>query len=78
MLNGGQLAWNPLSSTLVCGERDALLIDPPFTYLQVPRVGDWIERSGKRLTSIYISDRVPVAAGTITDLATTPLPARPR
>jgi glyoxylase-like metal-dependent hydrolase (beta-lactamase superfamily II) len=53
MPNGDRLVWNPLASTLVFGERDALLVDPPFTHAQVQQVGDWIERSGKRLASIY-------------------------
>jgi glyoxylase-like metal-dependent hydrolase (beta-lactamase superfamily II) len=53
MPNGDRLVWNPLASTLVSGEREALLVDPPFTYAQVQQVGDWIERSGKRLASIY-------------------------
>jgi glyoxylase-like metal-dependent hydrolase (beta-lactamase superfamily II) len=44
---------SPVASTLVLGEKDALLIDPPFTYDQIDRVGDWIERSGKRLAYIY-------------------------
>jgi glyoxylase-like metal-dependent hydrolase (beta-lactamase superfamily II) len=34
---------------------DAVLVDPPFTVEQVKRVGDWIERSGKRLTYIYVT-----------------------
>lgn len=53
MPSGEPLVWNPLSSVLVYGERDALLVDPPFTRGQIQRVGDWVERSGKRLTSIY-------------------------
>jgi glyoxylase-like metal-dependent hydrolase (beta-lactamase superfamily II) len=53
MPNGDRLVWNPLASTLVFGEREALLVDPPFTYAQIQQVGDWIERSGKRLASIY-------------------------
>jgi hypothetical protein len=31
------------------------LDDPPFTVEQTRRVGDWIERSGKRLTYIYVT-----------------------
>ena len=42
-----------MASTLVLGENDAVLVDPPFTYDQIERVGDWIERSGKRLAYIY-------------------------
>ena len=35
------------------GEHDAVLVDPPFTYEQIDRVGDWIARSGTRLAYIY-------------------------
>jgi len=44
---------SPVASTLVLGENDAVLVDPPFTYDQIDRVVDWIEWSGKRLAYIY-------------------------
>src|SRR5246127_2980184 len=44
---------SPVASTLIYGDHDAVLVDPPFTREQVQRVGDWIENSGKRLTHIY-------------------------
>ncbi|NIH87504.1 MBL fold metallo-hydrolase [Amycolatopsis granulosa] len=47
--------WSPLSTTLISGAADAVLVDPPFTAEQTRRVGDWIERSGKRLTHIYVT-----------------------
>ncbi|MGW7427521.1 MBL fold metallo-hydrolase [Streptomyces sp. NPDC054813] len=51
--NGQGLVSSPLSSTLIFGEEDAVLVDPPLTIEQTERVGDWIERSGKRLAYIY-------------------------
>ncbi|MFG1708179.1 MBL fold metallo-hydrolase [Nonomuraea sp. M3C6] len=51
--SGEPISWSPLSSTLIFGEEDALLVDPPFTREQIQQVGDWIERSGKRLAYIY-------------------------
>jgi glyoxylase-like metal-dependent hydrolase (beta-lactamase superfamily II) len=45
--------WSPLSSTLIFGTEDALLVDPPFTRAQIRNVGDWVERSGRRLAYIY-------------------------
>jgi glyoxylase-like metal-dependent hydrolase (beta-lactamase superfamily II) len=51
--DGGPIVSSPLASTLILGEHDAVLVDPPFTREQVARVGDWIERSGKRLAYIY-------------------------
>ena len=53
MPDGAPLAWSPLSSTLIFGTQDALLVDPPFTRTQIQRVGDWVERSGRRLAYIY-------------------------
>jgi hypothetical protein len=51
MPDGAPLAWLPLSSTLIFGARDALLADPSFTRTQIQAVGDWVERSGRRLAS---------------------------
>jgi glyoxylase-like metal-dependent hydrolase (beta-lactamase superfamily II) len=51
--DGGPIVSSPLSSTLILGERDAVLVDAPFTREQIHRVGDWVERSGKRLAFIY-------------------------
>jgi glyoxylase-like metal-dependent hydrolase (beta-lactamase superfamily II) len=51
--DGSPIVSSPLASTLILGEHDAVLVDPPFTREQVARVGDWIERSGKRLAYIY-------------------------
>jgi glyoxylase-like metal-dependent hydrolase (beta-lactamase superfamily II) len=42
-----------VASTLILGDNAAVLVDAPFTYEQIDRVGDWIERSGKRLAYIY-------------------------
>ena len=51
--DGSPIISSPVASTLIYGERDAVLVDPPFTYEQVARVGDWIERSGKHLKAVY-------------------------
>jgi glyoxylase-like metal-dependent hydrolase (beta-lactamase superfamily II) len=51
--DGSPIVSSPLASTLIVGEHDAVLVDPPFTREQVARVGEWIERSGKRLAHIY-------------------------
>jgi glyoxylase-like metal-dependent hydrolase (beta-lactamase superfamily II) len=47
--------WSPITSTLIIGRRDAVLIDPPLTTTQAAEVGDWIEASGRRLRQIYIT-----------------------
>ena len=51
--DGGVIVSSPLASTLIIGEREAVLVDPPFTREQTQQVGDWVERSGKRLAYIY-------------------------
>lgn len=51
--DGGPIVSSPLASTLILGEREAVLVDPPFTREQTQQVGDWVERSGKRLAYIY-------------------------
>src|SRR6201997_1043051 len=51
--DGSPIISSPIASTLIYGERDAVLVDPPFTREQVSRVGDWIERSGKNLIAVY-------------------------
>ena len=51
--DGSPIISSPVASTLIYGEHDAVLVDPPFTYEQVQRVGDWIEGSGKHLTAVY-------------------------
>ena len=53
MPDGAPLAWSPLSSTLIFGAQDAILVDPPFTRTLILSVGDRVERSGRRLAYIY-------------------------
>jgi hypothetical protein len=40
MPDGAPLAWSPLSSTLIFGAHDAVLVDPPFTRTQIQADGD--------------------------------------
>ncbi|ONI73990.1 MBL fold metallo-hydrolase [Kribbella sp. ALI-6-A] len=53
--NGDRRMFSPLTTTLISGERDAVLVDPPMTIDQSERVGDWIAASGKNLTHIYVT-----------------------
>lgn len=55
MPDGSVLVSSPVSSTLIYGERDAALADPSWTMAQTEALGDWIERSGRRLAYIYIT-----------------------
>jgi glyoxylase-like metal-dependent hydrolase (beta-lactamase superfamily II) len=53
--DGSTRMWSPITSTLILGERDAVLVDPPLTNTQAAEVGDWIESSGRKLRGIYIT-----------------------
>ena len=48
-----QRPWPPISSTLISGERDAVLVDTPITVEQARALADWIAAHGKNLTTIY-------------------------
>ena len=54
-LRGGHGSFSPVTSTLILGERDAVLVDAQFTNAQVDALGDLIEASGRRLRAIYIT-----------------------
>ena len=45
--------WSPISSTLVSGKRDAVLVDTFITVDQNRALVDWVAASGKNLTTIY-------------------------
>jgi len=45
--------WPPISSTLIFGERDAVLVDTPITVEQARALANWVMASGKNLTTIY-------------------------
>ena len=53
--DGSTRMWSPITSTLIMGRRDAVLIDPPLTTTQAAEVGDWIAASGSELRQIYIT-----------------------
>jgi glyoxylase-like metal-dependent hydrolase (beta-lactamase superfamily II) len=54
-IGGTEQTYSPTSSTLVTGERDAVLIDAQFITDEVAALGELIERSGKRLSAIYVT-----------------------
>ena len=57
--NPGAAAIFPVSSVLVSGDRDAILVDAQFGKAQAQQVVDKIRASGKHLTTIYISHGDP-------------------
>jgi glyoxylase-like metal-dependent hydrolase (beta-lactamase superfamily II) len=59
MPNGDEIVSSPISSTLIHGEHDAVLVDPPLTHGQIAQVAEGIERAGKRLAFVYITHGHP-------------------
>jgi glyoxylase-like metal-dependent hydrolase (beta-lactamase superfamily II) len=47
--------WPPISSTLIYGKQDAVLVDAFITVEQADALAGWVKRSGKNLTTIYIT-----------------------
>ena len=56
--------WSPISSTLIIGEREAVLVDTPITVTQNEQLADWVELQlrpkvpnapAKRLSTLYIT-----------------------
>jgi glyoxylase-like metal-dependent hydrolase (beta-lactamase superfamily II) len=47
--------FSPISSTLIYGERDAVLVDTFMTIDQNDVLADWIKGSGKNLIAIYVT-----------------------
>jgi len=50
-----QRMWSPMASTLIYGERDAVLVDAFMTIEQAHALGEWVEAHGKHLTTIYVT-----------------------
>jgi glyoxylase-like metal-dependent hydrolase (beta-lactamase superfamily II) len=53
--DGSTRMWSPITSTLIMGRHDAVLVDPPLTTTQAAEIGDWIAASGRELRQIYIT-----------------------
>ena len=49
------LGWVANTTTLIYGERDALLVDTFLSDPQTAELADWIATTGKRLSTIYIN-----------------------
>ena len=53
--NGEPKRFSPTASTLIYGNRDAVLIDPGMTTDQARELGDWVASHGRNLTDIFIT-----------------------
>jgi glyoxylase-like metal-dependent hydrolase (beta-lactamase superfamily II) len=48
-------AWDPTTSTLIFGARDAVLVDPLMTVSEATALAGWVALHQRRLTMIYIT-----------------------
>jgi glyoxylase-like metal-dependent hydrolase (beta-lactamase superfamily II) len=53
--NGERQMFQYIATTLISGERDAVLVDPPMTTDQAARVINWVQASGKTLKHIFVT-----------------------
>lgn len=49
------LKWVPTSSTLIYGEKDAVLVDTQLTIEAAQDLTDWVVASGKNLVAVYVT-----------------------
>ena len=52
---GDEPMWSPMSSTLIAGATEAILVDTLVTNDQVDSLAEWVRGSGKRVTGVYIT-----------------------
>jgi glyoxylase-like metal-dependent hydrolase (beta-lactamase superfamily II) len=52
---GDPQAWDPVTSTLIFGARDAVLMDALTTVREATALADWVALHERRLTTIYIT-----------------------
>ena len=52
---GDAPAWDPTTSTLIFGARDAVLVDPLMTVPEATALADWVGLHDRNLTTIYIT-----------------------
>ena len=52
---GDSPAWDPTTSTLILGARDAVLVDALATVREATALADWVALHDRRLTTIYVT-----------------------
>ncbi len=53
--NGEPKRFSPMASTLIYGDRDAVLTDPAMTVDQARALGDWVAAHDRNLTDIFVT-----------------------
>src|SRR6202049_1319618 len=56
---GEPLGWDPITSTLIYGEYDAVLVDTLATVAEAEALADWVGLHHRNLTTIYVTKRYP-------------------
>jgi glyoxylase-like metal-dependent hydrolase (beta-lactamase superfamily II) len=52
---GDEPVWSPMSSTLIAGEREAILVDTLVTVGQVDELAEWVRQFNKTITGVYVT-----------------------
>jgi glyoxylase-like metal-dependent hydrolase (beta-lactamase superfamily II) len=52
---GDDPMWSPMSSTLIAGAEQGILVDTLLTLGQVDALAEWVRGFGKRITGVYIT-----------------------
>jgi glyoxylase-like metal-dependent hydrolase (beta-lactamase superfamily II) len=52
---GDPPAWDPTTSTLIFGARDAILVESLMTIREATALADWVALHERRLTTIYVT-----------------------
>src|SRR3984957_15361688 len=52
---GDDPMWSPMSSTLIAGAEQGILVDTLVTLGQVDTLAEWVRGFGKRITGVYIT-----------------------
>jgi glyoxylase-like metal-dependent hydrolase (beta-lactamase superfamily II) len=52
---GDDPMWSPMSSTLIAGAEEGILVDTLVTLDQVDALAEWVRSFGKRITGVYIT-----------------------
>ena len=52
---GDDPMWSPMSSTLIAGADEGILVDTLVTLDQVDALAEWVRGFGKRITGVYIT-----------------------
>lgn len=47
--------WSPTASTLIYGERDAVLVDPLMTVDESRALAEWVGATGKNVTTVFVT-----------------------